>query len=134
MCLRVVFIYPTLFLVNLIIPISVFTVPIYMRANHNANITQEPVINNSINLDESYLQTNQSSETCYEVDTIHLNSEIKDPFTSNMILNKIRTWNEKHAQITCDVVSNTSVSDVTSDSSSTIHKKLVPKFVNLCDS
>ena len=52
---------------------------------------------------------------------------------SNMILNKIRTQNEKHVQITCDVISNMSVSDVTSDCSSTIHNKLVPIFY-LCDS
>ena len=31
----------------------------YIRAIHKENITQEPVINNSMTLDESYLQTNQ---------------------------------------------------------------------------
>ena len=65
-----------------------------------------------MDLEASYFKTNQSSVTSYDVDTFHPDSVINNPLTSDTVLHKIHTLKERQIQITCDVASDMSVSDV----------------------
>ena len=62
------------------------------------------------------------------MDTVHSDSVINNPLTSDAILQKIRTRKEIQIKITCNIAYDISMNHVAPDCSSTIHNKLVQFF------